>query len=59
MLEHVNILPLYGYTNGFGLFPALVSPWAENGNLTNYLELEYGRLTMVDKFNIVSLPFVL
>ncbi|KAJ8579904.1 kinase-like protein, partial [Rhizopogon salebrosus TDB-379] len=53
ILEHVNILPLYGCTNGFGPYPALVSPWAENGNLTSYLELKYGRLTMVDKFNIL------
>jgi hypothetical protein len=53
-VEHVNILPLYGYTYGFGPFPALVSPWAENGTLEVYVERQ--KLTMVDKFNIVSLP---
>jgi hypothetical protein len=51
---HVNILPLYGYTYGFGPFPAFVSPWAENGTLAVYVERE--KLTMVDKFNIVRLP---
>jgi hypothetical protein len=56
MLEHVNILPLYGYTYDFGPFPALVSPWAGNGNLTVYVERKGGKLTMVDKFNIVCLP---
>ncbi|KAG1735013.1 kinase-like domain-containing protein, partial [Suillus lakei] len=33
-LKHKNILPVYGYTYGFGPFIAIVSPWAENGNLT-------------------------
>ncbi|KAG2116790.1 kinase-like domain-containing protein [Suillus clintonianus] len=32
-LKHKNILPVYGYTYNFSPFIALVSPWAENGNL--------------------------
>ncbi|KAG2087449.1 kinase-like domain-containing protein [Suillus discolor] len=37
-LNHANILRIHGYTYGFGPFPAIISPWAENGNLTVYLE---------------------
>ncbi|KAJ8582914.1 kinase-like protein, partial [Rhizopogon salebrosus TDB-379] len=36
-LKHTNILPVYGYTFGFGPVMAIVSPWAENGNLTAYI----------------------
>ncbi|KAG2140928.1 kinase-like domain-containing protein [Suillus bovinus] len=36
-LEHENILPLNGVVDGFGILPALVSPWMENGSLDNYL----------------------
>ncbi|KAG1857439.1 kinase-like domain-containing protein [Suillus subluteus] len=39
-LDHANILRVFGYTYGFGPFIAIVSPWAENGNLTVYLERE-------------------
>ncbi|KAG1870954.1 kinase-like domain-containing protein, partial [Suillus tomentosus] len=51
-LNHANILRVYGYTNGFGLFPAIVSPWAENGNLTVYLEREGAALTLVRRFQL-------
>ena len=37
-LNHQNILPLYGITDGFGPFPAFVCPWADNGTLSEYLE---------------------
>ncbi|KIJ10920.1 hypothetical protein PAXINDRAFT_16143 [Paxillus involutus ATCC 200175] len=37
-LKHVNVLPLFGTTMGFGRFPAMVCPWLENGPLTSYLE---------------------
>ncbi|KAI6028135.1 kinase-like domain-containing protein [Pisolithus marmoratus] len=44
---HEHVLPLYGTANGFGPLPALVSPWAENGTLTNYVgsdrPLSHGR----------------
>ncbi|KAG2141990.1 kinase-like domain-containing protein [Suillus cothurnatus] len=54
-LKHPNILSVYGYTYGFGLFMAIVSPWADNGNLTAYLEREHAHLTTVRRFQIVSL----
>jgi serine/threonine protein kinase len=52
-LKHPNILSVYGYTYGFGLFMAIVSPWAENGNLTAYLEREHAHLTTVRRFQIL------
>ncbi|KAG1870906.1 kinase-like domain-containing protein, partial [Suillus subluteus] len=52
-LKHHNILSVYGYTYGFGLFMAIVSPWAESGNLTTYLEREDAHLTMVRRFQIL------
>ncbi|KAG2060322.1 kinase-like protein [Suillus hirtellus] len=52
-LKHPNILPVYGYTYGFGPFPAIVSPWAGNGNLSHYLELEGAALTLVRRFLIL------
>ncbi|KAG1755340.1 kinase-like domain-containing protein [Suillus lakei] len=52
-LKHANILPVYGYTSGFGPFIAIVSPWAENGNLTAYLEHEGATLTLIRRFQIV------
>ncbi|KAG1870695.1 hypothetical protein DFJ58DRAFT_21774 [Suillus subalutaceus] len=40
-LYHDNILRLEGIISdgGFGLLPALVSPWMENGSLDNYLDV--------------------
>ncbi|KAG0701780.1 kinase-like domain-containing protein [Suillus ampliporus] len=52
-LKHANILPVCGYTSGFGPFLALVSPWAENGNLTTYLERDGATLTLVRQFQIL------
>ncbi|KAG2073653.1 kinase-like protein [Suillus decipiens] len=52
-LEHPNILPVFGYTYGFGPFLAIVSPWAENGNLTVYLERESAALTLVRRFQLL------
>ncbi|KAG2036655.1 kinase-like domain-containing protein [Suillus americanus] len=46
-LDHPNILPVLGYTYGFGPFIAIVSPWAENGNLTVYLEREGAALALL------------
>ncbi|KAG2054940.1 kinase-like protein, partial [Suillus hirtellus] len=54
-LNHANILPFYGYTHGFGPFPAIVSPWAENGNLTVYLEHVGAALTLVRRFQLATL----
>ncbi|KAG2138078.1 kinase-like domain-containing protein [Suillus bovinus] len=52
-LKHANILPIYGYTHGFGPFIALVSPWAENGNLSDYLKREGEVLTLVRRFQLL------
>ncbi|KAJ8588694.1 kinase-like protein [Rhizopogon salebrosus TDB-379] len=50
-LHHQNILPVYGYTYGFGRLMAIVSPWAENGNLGTYLQRE--TLTVVSRFRLL------
>ncbi|KAG2341993.1 kinase-like protein [Suillus weaverae] len=52
-LKHANILPVYGYIYGFGPFIAIVSPWAENGNLTAFLEREGAALTLVRRFQLL------
>ncbi|KAG1782946.1 kinase-like protein [Suillus placidus] len=52
-LKHANILPVYGYTYGFGPFIAIVCPWAENGNLTTYLAHQGETLTLVRRFQIL------
>ena len=54
-LKHPNILPVYGYTHGFGLLIAIVCPWVENGNLTNYLEHNDATLTHMSRFQIVTI----
>ncbi|OAX42759.1 WD40 repeat-like protein [Rhizopogon vinicolor AM-OR11-026] len=51
-LKHPNILPVVGYTYGFGLLMAIVCPWAESGNLTTYVERENATLTVVRRFRI-------
>ncbi|KAG1901446.1 kinase-like domain-containing protein, partial [Suillus fuscotomentosus] len=56
-LNHANIVPIYGYTYGFGPFPAIVSHWAERGNLSDYLKREGAALTLLRKFRIVSLLY--
>ncbi|KAG1848908.1 kinase-like domain-containing protein, partial [Suillus subluteus] len=53
-LNHPNILRVFGYTYGFGPFIAIVSPWAENGNLTIYLEREGAALTLVRRFQLLK-----
>ncbi|KAG1858631.1 kinase-like domain-containing protein [Suillus tomentosus] len=52
-LKHANIVPIYGYTYGFGPFPAIVSRWAEEGNLSDYLKREGAALTLLRKFQIL------
>ena len=54
-LEHPNILPVHGFTSGFGPFLAIVSPWAEKGNLTNYLEREDANISVVKRFQLVNM----
>jgi len=55
-LHHRNILPVYGYTNGFGQLMAIVSPWAEHGNLKAYLQNKHVTLSPVRRFMLVSDP---
>ncbi|KAG1794680.1 kinase-like domain-containing protein [Suillus plorans] len=52
-LNHANILRIHGYTYGFGPLPAIISPWAENGNLTVYLENKGAALTLVRRFQLL------
>ncbi|OAX41300.1 kinase-like protein [Rhizopogon vinicolor AM-OR11-026] len=52
-LKHPNILHVHGYTSGFGPFIAIVSSWADNGNLTTYLKREGTSLTIVKRFQIL------
>jgi hypothetical protein len=58
-LLHDNILPLEGVTvaNTFGPFPALVSPWMENGALDHYLNREVG-LSWERKLNMVCISYL-
>jgi len=52
-LEHDNILKFYGIVEGFGLLPALVSPWMENGSLDNYLTKQSTSLSMEEVSSMV------
>ena len=53
-LRHRNILPVYGYSLGFGLLVAIVTPCAENGSLAHYLEHRGATLSTRARFWIVS-----
>ncbi|KAF9232737.1 kinase-like domain-containing protein, partial [Melanogaster broomeanus] len=53
-LKHVNIVPLFGTTMGFGRFPAMVSPWLKNGQLSAYLARQDNGLTMGKMFTLLS-----
>jgi serine/threonine protein kinase len=53
-LEHENIVPLWGVTNDFGSLPALVSPWLENGALTEYLHRKHEMLSDNQKFALLK-----
>lgn len=52
-LEHENIVPLLGVTDGFSSLPALVSPWFQNGTLTGYLQRKHKMLSHNAKFALV------
>ena len=54
-LRHVNVLPLLGTTLGFGRFPAMVCPWAENGTLTSYLGGRHHSLSVIEILDLVGL----
>ncbi|OAX35470.1 kinase-like protein [Rhizopogon vinicolor AM-OR11-026] len=53
-LKHRNIMPVFGYTYGFGQLIAIVCPWAKHGNLTTYLEREDATLTIIRRFQILT-----
>lgn len=51
-LDHTNVLPLIWTTEDHGRF-SMVSPWAENGTLTSYLEGIHGELIDVQILTLV------
>jgi serine/threonine protein kinase len=53
-LKHNHILPVYGITYGFGLVPAIVSPWMHNGSLSAYLDKHHNDITVTQRFALVS-----
>ncbi|KAG2352488.1 kinase-like domain-containing protein [Suillus spraguei] len=53
-LKHRNILPVYGYSLGFGPLVAIVTPWADNGSLVHYLEWHGEMLSTRARFSILS-----
>ena len=52
-LQHRNVLPLYGITDGFGPFLAFVCPWADNGTLSEYLEKFETQLDLMKRMILV------
>lgn len=40
---------------GFGRFPAMVCPWAENGTLTSYLKERHSHLSAVEILGLVGI----
>jgi len=52
-LKHPNIIAVYGYTHGFGPLVAIVSRWAENGSLVDYLEHSGVVLPLIRRLDIV------
>ncbi|KAF9220662.1 hypothetical protein BS17DRAFT_311708 [Gyrodon lividus] len=53
-LKHLNILPLFGVTFGFGPLPALVCPWMDNGTITGHLEAQGEHLSESDRWGLLS-----
>ncbi|KAG2144140.1 kinase-like domain-containing protein [Suillus bovinus] len=53
-LKHGSILPLWGVTNDFGPYPAMVCPWAYNGALTGFLEHQQHVLSLQNKFSLLN-----
>jgi len=48
-LDHPSVIKLYGISLDFGRFPALVSPWYNNGNARAYLKTHPN----VDRLNLL------
>jgi serine/threonine protein kinase len=53
-VEHTNLLPLLGITQGFGPLPAIVSPWMHKGSLTILLERDFQQLTLTRMLQILK-----
>jgi serine/threonine protein kinase len=53
-LQNEHIVPLIGLVFGISPFPALVSPWIEQGSLINFLSNHYKTLTRYEHFCLVS-----
>ncbi|KZP30021.1 kinase-like protein [Athelia psychrophila] len=53
-LEHPNILPLYGITQDFGLYPSMVCPWLEQGDLNKYLARKHDTLSLPHRFQLLG-----
>ncbi|KAL4072669.1 kinase-like domain-containing protein [Scleroderma yunnanense] len=53
-LDHKNVVPLYGIAYGFGLYPAMVCPWAPKGALSHYLQQYHRTLSRDGKFQLLD-----
>ncbi|KAJ8596837.1 kinase-like protein [Rhizopogon salebrosus TDB-379] len=53
-LKHNHILPVYGIAYGFGLVPAIVSPWMHNGSLSSYLNKHHNDITVTQRFALLA-----
>ncbi|KAG0692935.1 kinase-like domain-containing protein [Suillus ampliporus] len=52
-LKHANVLPVYGYSQGFGPLIAIVTPWAENGSLSSFLAHHGATLACLTRFHLL------
>ncbi|KAN0078319.1 Protein kinase-like domain containing protein [Tylopilus felleus] len=52
MLDHINVLPLIWASVEPGRF-TMVSPWAEKGTLTSYIDVMHNRLTDVQVLTLI------
>ena len=48
------MVELYGTVSDIGLYPSMVCPWVENGNLTKYLVNHDSNLSVPSRMQIVS-----
>lgn len=53
ILDHENIVPLWGVARQFGVLPALVSPWLRNGALNDYLQTKHKELNDGQQFALL------
>ncbi|KAN0080223.1 Protein kinase-like domain containing protein [Tylopilus felleus] len=52
-LEHPNIVPLLGVTNGFGPILAAVLPWMSTGSLHSFLKKDGHALTVDERLHLL------